>query len=107
MRHVTATSIVNAGSCVVKNGGKGVKPARRLCLGIKSTSRRLGQSLQKSNQIVCDMIDVWRVAAFELPAFPKYFAGVLGHDQHRGHAERTREVFREGWELEGRDAPHV
>ena len=21
--------------------------------------------------------------------------------------ERTREVFREGWELEGRDAPHV
>ena len=21
--------------------------------------------------------------------------------------EKTREVFREGWELEGRDAPHV
>ena len=57
------------------------------------------------------MVDMRGVAAFELPAFAKHVAGAVPHALGMTTVlvvpEHTREVFREGWELEGRDALHV
>src|SRR5437899_377249 len=69
----------------------------------------LGHPFQESGQVVGDMIDMGRVAAFELPVLAKHFAGLFRHDQNGGHAERmwhfevAREVLEHG-RLAGIDA---
>src|SRR5207247_11283954 len=61
---------------------------------MSSSSTAAAELFQKSDEIVGHVIDVRRVAAFELPAFAKHLAGMFGHHQHGGHAEglRHREV---------------
>ena len=36
------------------------------------------------------MIDIGRIAAFQLPVLAHHFLGAVGHHQHRGHAELVR-----------------
>src|SRR5262245_53570640 len=88
MRHVTETSIVKRRDALSRLGAQEASRRAACAWASKPTSRLAGESLQKSDQIVCHVIDMRRVAAFKLPAFAKYFAGVLGHDQYGGHAER-------------------
>src|SRR5262245_17124447 len=65
--------------------------ARRLGLSSAVTcSAAAGDGFQKSDEIVGDVVDVRRIAPFELPALAEYFAGVFGHHQHRRHAQRMR-----------------
>src|SRR5262249_53374003 len=49
-----------------------------------------GDRLQKADEIVGHVIDMRRVAPFELPVLAKYFARGFGHHQHGGHAQGMR-----------------
>src|SRR5262245_65634369 len=88
MRHETETSIVKRRDALSRMGAQESSRRAASAWASKPTSRLAGESLQKSDQIVCHVIDMRRVAAFELPAFAKYFAGALGQDEHGCHDER-------------------
>src|SRR5712675_2069700 len=49
-----------------------------------------GEVLQKTRQVIRDMIDMGRAAALQLPVFADHFLAAVGHHQHRGHAEFVR-----------------
>src|SRR6202012_5362631 len=49
------------------------------------------QSMQKSRQIVGDMIDRGVAAALQLPILAHDFPGAVRHDEYRGHAELVRD----------------
>src|SRR5215471_15847252 len=59
----------------------------RLAATDEFPSTAAAELFQKSDEIVGHVIDVRRVATFELPAFAKHLAGMFGHHQHSGHAE--------------------
>ena len=70
---------------------------------MSSCVRRADDSLKESGEIIGDVIDVWRLAPFQLPALAEHLARVLGHHQHGGHAERVRrlQIAREIFEHNG------
>src|SRR5215207_1245935 len=68
-----------------------------------STWRRLRRNgFKKTDQIVRDVVHMSSIAALELPALAKDFAGSLRHHQHRRHAERVRDTQVAGKILEHR-----
>src|SRR3974377_1939575 len=70
---------------------------------MSSRVRRADDSRKKTGEIIGYVIDVWRLAPFQLPALAEDLARVLGDHQHGDHAERVRrlEVAREIFEHDG------
>src|ERR1700693_5576882 len=65
-------------------------------------SALIGQPRQKPGQIIRDVIDISRVAAFQLPVLTDDGLGAVGYDEHRGHTELMRDHEVAGKVLEHR-----